>query len=154
MVKVKQKRPTRKERIEKLAIDGEAEKVKYKYSAAKTTEICGYLREGLNITDSCTLADISKETYYRWQREHSDFYDATKVAELACKRANIKIILGSAKKNWTASAWWLERKYKDEFAAKTIEKHEGSVAVGYGDLEKAESVEEAKKSADRQGKVN
>lgn len=41
-------------------------------------------------------------------------------------------------RNWTASAWWLERKYKDEFA-KEIKQHEGQMVLGYGELEEQEA---------------
>lgn len=120
-----------------------------KYTKAIVNEICKYIREGMNVKDSCAMAGISKQTFYTWKKK-PDFLDAIKRAELACKRRNIKVIQTASKKNWTAAAWWLERKYKDEFAAKEIQKHEGSVAVGYGKLEgkKADSPDEAREMAE------
>jgi hypothetical protein len=120
-----------------------------KFSRPKLDEICGYLTEGLNITDSCTIAGISRETYYQWKKRPG-VADAFKKAELACKREKIKVIRKASTNNWTAAAWWLERKYRDEFAVKSIQQHEGTVTVGYGDLEgkpKPKSVEEAREVA-------
>lgn len=100
--------------------------VAMKYSDELTVEICKYLQAGNNIEDSCALANISKETYYTWKKTHSDFSDAIKKAELRCKARNIAIIQKAAEESWQASAWWLERKYKDEFALKNITEHQGA----------------------------
>jgi len=49
-----------------------------KYSEEIKNEICKYLRQGNNTKDSCVLAGISRDTYYRWIEEKSDFSDAIK----------------------------------------------------------------------------
>lgn len=109
-----------------------------KYSKGLTKEICDNLRLGHTIEDACVLSGISKDTFYRWLKKKSDFSDAIKKAEIECKRAHIANIRRAAmgirvlidpkdpEKGykftkdpiWQASAWWLERRYKEEFSTK------------------------------------
>jgi len=86
-----------------------------KYSKEKTKEICKYLEQGLNRTDVVILADICYDTFLEWMKK-PEFSEAIKKAEVKCKKFHIDIIKKAAEKTWTAAAWWLERKYKDEFA--------------------------------------
>src|SRR5262245_17193537 len=55
---------------------------------------------------------------------------------LHTKRVNIGIIQKTAEKNWFAAAWWLERKFKDEFSALQQVDHQGSLKIEDGDLRK------------------
>lgn len=86
-----------------------------KYGPEKTAEIAGLLKNGNNRTDSCLLADISYETFTVWM-EKPEFSEAIKKAEATCKARNIQIIQKAAITTWQAAAWWLERKYWQEFA--------------------------------------
>lgn len=89
-----------------------------KYSPEKTQEICKRLEIGLMRTDSCTLSDISYETFTQWMKK-SEFSEAIKKAELRCKERNVSIIQKAAITTWQAAAWWLERKMPEEFALKS-----------------------------------
>lgn len=96
-----------------------------KYSPEIIKEIHDNLELGLTITDVCDLVGISRETFYEWRDDPSkiDITDeSVKKAELACKRRNIGIIQNAARRSWQAAAWWLERKFSDEYATK--QKHE------------------------------
>ena len=104
-----------------------------KYSPEIIEEICGYLREGLKRDDACVLADIAQSTFYEWMHEQ-EFSEAVKKAELHTKRTNIAIIQRTAQHNWFAAAWWLERKFKDEFSALQQVDHQGSLRIEDGDL--------------------
>lgn len=91
-----------------------------KYSKEITDEICSYLSAGNTQRDSAALAGISEETYYTWQETHFEFSEAVKKAEYRCKARNIAIIQKAAEKTWQAAAWYLERRYHDEFALKNF----------------------------------
>lgn len=89
-----------------------------KYSEELTQEICKYLKAGNSQLDSATLAGISEETFYTWKKEKVEFSEAVKKAESECKARSIALILKAGEQTWQAAAWWLERKYPDEFALK------------------------------------
>jgi hypothetical protein len=88
-----------------------------KYGPEKTAEISEHLRTGSNRTDACILCDISYETFTVWMQK-TEFSEAIKKAEAECKNRNIKIIQKAAITTWQAAAWWLERKFQDDFALK------------------------------------
>lgn len=92
-----------------------------KYSNEIVSEITNYIRAGNTQHDAAVLAGISDETFHVWKREKSDFSEALKKAEQVCKSRNIAIIQKAAEKTWQAAAWWLERKYHQEFALKNIQ---------------------------------
>lgn len=90
-------------------------------------EILGYLRVGHTDKDACMLAGISHETFYSWIREFPEFSDTVKKARLASKDVHVKLIQKAAKKSWMAAAWFLERKFKDEFSTKQYMTHDGTI---------------------------
>lgn len=98
-----------------------------KYSPELTQEICKWLRAGNNQKDSALLAGITEKSFYQWMQEKpaSEFSEPIKKAEQECKARNIAIILKAAEKSWQAAAWYLERRYHDEFALKTVQEHIG-----------------------------
>lgn len=91
-----------------------------KYCKEIVEEICGYIEKGNSHKDAATLCDISQDTFYEWKNTRPEFSEKLKKAEAACKARVISTMQIAAQdvKTWTAAAWWLERKYKDEFAAK------------------------------------
>lgn len=86
-----------------------------KYNPDIVDEICKYLRAGNSQKDSALLAGISEDTFYEWMKK-SEFSEPIKKAEKECKARNIAIIQKAAEKSWQAAAWYLERKFKDEFS--------------------------------------
>jgi sulfate adenylyltransferase subunit 1 (EFTu-like GTPase family) len=87
----------------------------------------------LNRVTSAKLAGISKDTFYEWLKQYSDFSDAVELAE---KQAIESLVLriniaaqGSPteKSDWKAGAWLLERIAPEDFVLAQKVKHEGTV---------------------------
>lgn len=74
------------------------------------------ISQGLTQREASVLAGISEDTFSLWKRKDSDFSEQIRQKEIECKLYHIKNIKKASEKSWTASAWWLERKYKDEFS--------------------------------------
>lgn len=83
----------------------------------KTIEIIlTAIADGLTQREASILAGISEDTLSLWKKKDSDFSEQIRQKEIECKLYHIKNIKKASEKSWTASAWWLERKYKDEFS--------------------------------------
>lgn len=91
-----------------------------KYTLETIEEVCKWIRAGNSKEDAAVLAGISGATLFDWQNKHAEFLEAVKEAEVHCKAARIARILKASETTWQAAAWFLERKYKDEFATKKI----------------------------------
>lgn len=101
-----------------------AEKI---YSEEILKEIISWIRKGANNKEIAALIGVSQETFYNWQRPtmsngqpnpqyHPELSDAIKRAENKRKVAMVNRILITAKSHWQAAAWYLERKFPEEFA--------------------------------------
>ena len=95
-----------------------------KYTEETVAEITKWLRGGNSQKDSAILSGITEETFYQWMKK-PEFSESIKKAEQECKARNIALVLKAGEKSWQASAWYLERRYHDEFALKNIEEHQG-----------------------------
>ena len=85
-----------------------------KYTPELVEQLIKYIETGNYIETACDAVGISKQTFYRWLEEKNDFSDAIKKAESKAIIRNVLIVQSAAKKNWTAAAWFLERKdYKN-----------------------------------------
>lgn len=71
--------------------------------------------------DACILGGVSRDSFYEKIRNDADFSDKVNKARLKAKDMCIKMIRKTALTRWTAAAWWLERKHRDEFAVKYIQ---------------------------------
>jgi len=94
-------------------------------------EITTYIENGNSNVDTCKLCGISDSAFYEWIQDakkyldgdttikHAeikvDLMDAIKRAEAGFKAFHVNNITKSSRKNWTASAWLLERKYPKEY---------------------------------------
>lgn len=90
----------------------------YKATPATIKIIFDAIADGLTQRDASILAGISEDTLSLWKRQISDFSEQIRQKEIECKRKHIKNIEKASEKSWQASAWWLERKYKNEFSLK------------------------------------
>jgi hypothetical protein len=97
-----------------------------KYGKEITAKLGELLSQGMGRVDSCNLAGISYETFTVWM-EKPEFSESIKKAETICKQRNIVRIQNASRQSWQAAAWWLERKYPDEFAMKTKMEHSGQI---------------------------
>lgn len=90
-----------------------------KYTKEIINQICDELRLGQTREDACAYVGIHKDTFYDWLKKKSEFSDAVLKAETECKRRCIGIIQKASITTWQAAAWWLERKYKNEFSLRS-----------------------------------
>lgn len=104
-----------------------------KYSPAIVEEICKYVRAGNTHRDAAILVGINEDTFYSWRSDPKkpEFLEALKKAEAEIKARHIQNVRkaafgdGNRAPVWQASAWWLERRYQDEFAMKYKLEHGG-----------------------------
>ncbi len=78
--------------------------------------------------DAYTVAGISAETFYEWMKQPS-FSEQVKHARAEGKVERLRRIKGHADKDWRADAWYLERRYPDEYAQHLIIKATPSQAA-------------------------
>ena len=106
-----------------------------KISRELIDEILTYKENGLSDKDVCDMVGIDQSTFYAWLKEaetgidthnpnrkapnlelKKEFAEGLKKARVAFKAYHIQNITKAAKRNWTASAWILERMYPKEFS--------------------------------------
>ena len=78
----------------------------------------GFMK-GLNDTEACCYAGISRTTFYAYCDEHPEFVD--KKEELKKKpstKAKLNIVEAIEAGDTDLSKWYLERRNKDEFSLK------------------------------------
>lgn len=82
--------------------------------------ILDHIRNGCFVSEACAAAGVGRSTLYRWHEEDRDLsrqFKKAKAEQLASMIANIK---QAGQKEWAAHAWYLERRYPEKFAKKTI----------------------------------
>ena len=98
-------------------------------------EILTYKENGISDKDICDMVGISQTAFYEWLKEGETgksakddtkkpaYYDlklelveGLKRARAAFKAYHIQNITKASKKDWTASAWILERMYPKEYS--------------------------------------
>lgn len=94
-------------------------------------EIATYIENGLSNKDAADLCGVRDTTLYRWLREAEELDEKGKPknkqqcklkeaiikAQAAFKAYHVQSITRASRKAWQASAWLLERKFPDEYAA-------------------------------------
>lgn len=73
---------------------------------------------GLSIRECCIIAGISRETYSQWMKNFPEFSDLKRYAEFKPMERALKCIRDAMFHNWRAAAWWLERRYPQEYSLK------------------------------------
>jgi transposase len=104
-------------------------------------EMSKYISNGLSNKDAAVLCDVSEAIFYRWMSDAEDdiksgkktlkveFFESIKKARIKHKAWHIRNINISAEKNWTASAWRLERQWPEEFGRKDRITHDGGISI-------------------------
>ena len=97
------------------------------------------LRKGVPRKFAAQAVGIADRTLCYWleygRKNKNDIYASflaeVKKAECEAVSVNVQNILRAAKKNWTASAWWLERRHPEEFGTdrKEIKELKAQMAV-------------------------
>lgn len=118
-----------------------------------TPEIVERIREALvagNTRKASALhAGIDQDTLNIWMNRYSDFRTAVENAEAQAEVDHVANIVQAAQKgNWTASAWWLERRRHQDWGRKDRVEIINTVrqlaaAEGLSDEETAAAVAEA-----------
>ena len=88
-----------------------------------TEEIVGKIEfgfmKGLNVTECCHYADISRNAFYEYCEKNPDFKD--RIEELKSNpstKAKLNVVEAIENGDTDLSKWWLERRNKDEFSLK------------------------------------
>jgi hypothetical protein len=110
---------------------------------------------GNYIKDIPPILGIDDSTWFRWLNEGEkaksgmkrEFYETVKKAEKDAIARNVALIQRAAQEgNWQAAAWWLERKYFEDWGRKdkvdlSADKDGFKVVVEYIDKEKQDGSE-------------
>ncbi len=76
---------------------------------------------------SCRVMKISHTTFQRWREMDPTFQAAVEEAEAVAIMRNVAVIQEAAKKHWQAAAWFLERKYPQDWALRQVVTMEDSL---------------------------
>ena len=101
-----------------------------KYTPEMRDSILKWIRTGNTYTDACRIEGIGYDAFLEWQKKYPDFAEALEKADAECKAARVATVLAASKKSWQAAAWYLERRYKDEYALKTLHDINHSITAG------------------------
>jgi hypothetical protein len=114
--------------------------------------VCEELKNGLGLQDAVAVVGLAKSTFYDYRDKHPEIIDLLKEAEVHFKKRHIKNIQNASEdpKHWQASAWLLERKFKDEFSK--MEKVETKTVDDLGTLTDEELQDEIKNIEKQLGK--
>lgn len=96
---------------------------------AMKARLAHYLKLGLTLDEACKLADCSRASLntLRCDLQFDDFVSRCLAENKAKHLANIDAAGNSG--YWQASAWYLERKFPNEFGKKDIVRHEYQIKL-------------------------
>ena len=78
----------------------------------------GFMK-GLNDTECCIYAGISRQTFYEYCAKNPDFVDKKELLKSnPSTKAKLNIVEAIENGDADLSRWWLERRNKDEFSLK------------------------------------
>lgn len=130
-----------------------------KYTPERRDRILQAIRAGNTRKASSAYAGIDQDTLIRWMHRYVDFADAVTKAEADAEVAHVANIAQAAKMgNWTASAWWLERRRHEDWGRKdrveiisTVRRM--AAEAGLSDEETAAAVAEAERYLKESGRA-
>jgi hypothetical protein len=83
------------------------------------------IREGNYASTASEAVGIGESTHYRWMKQGEEgiepyrgYWEAIKKAEAQAEMSAVKKIRDEGDKNWTANAWYLERKFPERWGRK------------------------------------
>ncbi len=88
----------------------------YKMTPERVQIILEALGDGMTQRDASMLAGISEDTLCIWKRTNSEFSEQMGQKAIEYKRKMMKRIEKAGEKDWKATAWLLERKFKRDFS--------------------------------------
>lgn len=88
----------------------------YKMTPERVQIILEALGNGMTQRDASLLAGISEDTLCLWKRTNSEFSEQMGQKVIEYKQRLLEVIRKAGERDWKASAWILERKYKKDFS--------------------------------------
>ncbi len=88
----------------------------YKMTPERVAIILEALGDGMTQRDASMLAGISEDTLCIWKRTNSEFSEQMGQKAIEYKQKLMKRIEKAGEKDWKATAWLLERKFKKDFS--------------------------------------
>ena len=91
-----------------------------KLSKININKIFDYISQGMTIQNACHVAGICQKTYHLWYNRgkedaandkkslQREFFEGIPMALARCEQTHLQNIADAGKKNWRASAWFLE----------------------------------------------
>lgn len=107
-----------------------------KYDETRVNIILDAIADGCTQKDAAILANVSPDTISDWKREHPDFAKRVAQKEVENKKRHIKIVQEAAINTWQAAAWWLERKFSEEYGQRVKQ----DVSISEANKAQAEAV--------------
>lgn len=95
-----------------------------KYTPETVAKIIQAVEQGAPYRHACAYGGISEDTFAVWRNRYPDFSDAIKAAESRAVVGRLVRIRVAESEHWQAAAWWLERKFPNEFG-RTVQEHTG-----------------------------
>ena len=123
---------------------------RWKATPETIKKILDNISKGLSEGDAAYMADIDQDTLTFWKKASPDFSDAIIKARSEFKGRNIQNIAKAGEAEWKASAWLLERKFREEFGQSV--KHDVGGNVGIRLISYADVIEEEEKGDEEEVK--
>ena len=111
-----------------------------KYTPERVRAIVQAIEIGAPYRHACAVGGIDEATFARWRERYAEFADAIKEAEGKAVTGRLARIRLAESEHWQAAAWWLERKYPQEFG-KTVQENQITSKDGAPFVFKLEVVE-------------
>ena len=87
-----------------------------KYTDEKAAAICKDIERGNTLRVSALVNGVPVSTFNDWRQRYPEFSAAVEKAEAAAESLHVSNIVREAVSGqWTASAWWLERRRNDDW---------------------------------------
>lgn len=96
---------------------------KGKYTPERIKAITDAVLQGVPYRHAAAIAGITETTFYEWMNKKPAFAEAIKEAEAKAVAGRIARIRLAEGDHWQAAAWWLERKYPQEFG-RTVQENQ------------------------------
>lgn len=82
--------------------------------------ILDHIRNGCYIKEACEAAGLDRSTFRKWRKDDPTLIPLLKKAKAEQLASMIASIKKAGEREWSATAWYLERRYPEKFAKKTI----------------------------------
>jgi hypothetical protein len=94
------------------------------------TLLSGWARNGLTDKQMCENMGISKDTFYKWKRENSDFADLLKEnKDYADTQVENALYKAAMEGNTTAQIFWLKNRRRDNWRDKQDVEVSGDISI-------------------------